>query len=139
MPARIGLHCFPTELWRFDVEPRAWTEVITSGEQPPGREDPTYFWDESRGRLTVFSGRNDRDPSILLNDGYELDLGKRTWSRISPAVVPAPRWRASVAVDAARDLGVMFGGWRDFGGGEAFNDTWIYDLAARAWTPIAAD
>lgn len=54
---------YPTELWRFDVEPRDWTEVATSGEQPAGREDPTYFWDESRGRLTVFSGRNNRGHS----------------------------------------------------------------------------
>jgi hypothetical protein len=30
----------------------------------------------------------------------------------------------------------MFGGWRDFGGSDAFNDTWRYDLEARTWAEI---
>jgi len=38
------------------------------------REDPTYFWDESRDRLTIFSGRNDNDPAVLFEDGHELDV-----------------------------------------------------------------
>ncbi len=129
---------YPTELWRFDVDAQTWSQVATSGEQPRGREDPTYFWDESRGRLTIFSGRNDRDQPFLLEDGYELDLGTQTWSRIDLGTAPPPRWRASVAVDRERDRGLMFGGWRDFGGADAFNDTWGYDLNAREWTRMSS-
>ena len=127
---------YPTELWEFDVDAQTWSQVITGGDSPTGREDPTYFWDESRGRLTIFSGRNDNDPAVLFDDGHELDLGSKAWSRIQAGVLPSPRWRASAAVDSAGDRGYMFGGWRDFGGGSAFNDTWRYDLGARSWLQI---
>lgn len=130
---------YPTELWRFDVDARTWSQIATSGEQPRGREDPTYFWNESRGRLTIFSGRNDRDEAFLLEDGYELDIGTQTWLRIDASTAPSPRWRASVAVDPERDRGLMFGGWRDFGGTEAFNDTWRYELETRSWVEIPSN
>jgi len=126
---------YPTELWRFDVDARTWSEVATTGDVPIGREDPTYFWDESRGRLSIFSGRNDNDPLVLFDDGFELDPVAGEWSRVD-AGLPPPRWRASVAVDPASDRGYMFGGWRDFGGSAAFNDTWHYDLEARTWVQV---
>jgi len=126
---------YPTELWRFDVDARTWSRSATTGDEPIGREDPTYFWDEARSRLTVFSGRNDNDPLVLFDDGYELDPVAGVWARVD-AGTPPPRWRASAAVDPAGDRGYMFGGWRDFGGGDAFNDTWRYDLEARAWAQV---
>ncbi len=127
---------YPTELWQFDVDARAWSQVATTGESPKGREDPTYFWDESRDRLTISSGRNDNDPAVLFDDGYELDVRAKVWSRIEAETLPSSRWRASVAVDSANDQGYMFGGWRDFGGADVFNDTWSYDLDARRWTQV---
>jgi len=127
---------YPTELWRFDVVDRVWSEAVTSGDSPTGREDPIHFWDGERDRLTLFSGRNDNDPKVLFDDQYELDLVASEWARVDADVTPLPRWRASVAVDPAGDRGYMFGGWRDFGGREAFNDTWRYDLENRAWTQV---
>jgi N-acetylneuraminic acid mutarotase len=130
---------YPTELWRFEVEARAWSQVGTSGEQPVGREDPISLWDSSRNRLTIFSGRNDNDPAVLFNDGYELDLVAGVWARVDAGTMPPPRWRASAAVDPADDRGYVFGGWRDFGGSDAFNDTWGYDLENRTWTQVLSD
>jgi N-acetylneuraminic acid mutarotase len=130
---------YPTELWRFDVEARAWSQVATTGEQPVGREDPIYLWDDSRNRLTIFSGRNNNDPSVLFDDGYELDPVAGVWARVDAGTMPPPRWRASATVDPSGDRGYMFGGWRDFGGGDAFNDTWGYDLDARTWAQISTD
>jgi N-acetylneuraminic acid mutarotase len=127
---------YPTELWQFDVDARTWSQAATGGVQPKGREDPTFFWDESRDRLTIFSGRNDNDPTVLFDDGYELDLISKVWSRIDAGTLPSSRWRASAAVDSAGDRGYMFGGWRDFGGADAFNDTWRYDLEARTWAQV---
>lgn len=129
---------YPAELWRFDVDARTWSRVATMGEEPIGREDPTYFWDESRGRLSIFSGRNDNDPAVLFDDGYELDPVAGVWSRVD-AGTPPPRWRASVAVDPAGNHGYMFGGWRGFGGSNAFNDTWRYDLEARSWSQVPSN
>ena len=126
---------YPVELWRFDVDARAWSQVAATGDEPTGREDPIHFWDESRGRLSVFSGRNDDDPLVLFDDGYELDPVAAVWARVDVGT-PPPRWRASAAVDPAGDRVYVFGGWRDFGGGDAFNDTWRYDLEARAWAQV---
>lgn len=75
----------------------------------------------------------------MLDDGYELDIGTQTWLRIDASTAPSPRWRASVAVDPERDRGLMFGGWRDFGGTEAFNDTWRYELETRSWVEIPSN
>lgn len=130
---------YPTELWRFDVDGRTWSEVATSGDEPVGREDPTYFWDESRGRLSIFSGRNDNDPLVLFDDGFEVDPVAGVWARIDTETMPPPRWRASAAVDPTGDRGTMFGGWIDFGGSEAFSDTWGYDLESRTWAPTSND
>lgn len=130
---------YPTELWRFDVVERVWSQVGTVGDTPKGREDPVYFWDEERDRLTLFSGRNDNDPAVLFDDQYELDLVAREWSRVDTEVTPRSRWRASVAVDPDGEQGYMFGGWRDFGGRDAFNDTWAYDLKNRAWTELTVE
>lgn len=128
---------YPTELWRFDVVDRVWSEAATTGDTPTGREDPTYFWDAERDRLTLFSGRNDNDQRVLFDDGYELDLVTGEWAQLATELMPPARWRASVAVDATGDRGYMFGGWRDFGGRDAFNDTWSYDLESRTWTQVS--
>jgi len=127
---------YPTQLWRFDVDQQTWASVETSGDLPLGREDPTWFWDESRGILTIFSGRNDDTPQILFDDGYELDLANAAWISIEVNPKPDPRWRASMVLDPAADRGFMFGGWIDFGGNQAFNDVWNYDPAERAWTQL---
>lgn len=130
---------YPVELWRFGVERRTWSQVATSGDEPIGREDPTYFWDESRGRLSIFSGRNDNDPLVLFDDGFELDPVAGVWGAVRTGTTPPPRWRASVTVDPSGDRGYMFGGWKDFGGSDAFNDTWGYDLQNRTWTQTSSD
>ncbi|MBW2402517.1 MAG: hypothetical protein JRF42_01620 [Deltaproteobacteria bacterium] len=130
---------YPTGLWRFDVDERRWSQVATSGDQPVGREDPTHFWDESRGRLSIFSGRNDNDPLVLFDDGFDLDPVTGVWARVDTETMPPPRWRASAAIDPAGDRGYMFGGWRDFGGSDALNDTWGYDLDTRTWSQLSSD
>lgn len=118
---------------------RIWFQTATSGDEPTGREDPIYFRDDSRNRLTFFSGRNDNAPEILFDDGYELDPVAGTWTRIDAGTQPPPRWRASTAIDPEGDRGYMFGGWRDFGGRDAFNDTWRYELGSRRWAQIVTD
>lgn len=128
---------YPTTLWRFDVAVRDWRPVETSGDPPVGREDPIVFWDGAGQTLTIFSGRNDTRAEVLLDDGYRLDLTDRSWHRLTVAPTPRSRWRASTVVDPATARGLMFGGWLDFGGAEALDDTWSYDVAAEQWRRIA--
>lgn len=129
---------YPTTLWRFDVDQRVWEAVPTAGDVPPGREDPAFFWDDTRQELHIFSGRNDNLAEALLNDEYKLDLATTMWQALSVEGAPPARWRASVAFDPATSMGVMFGGWTDFGGQDAFNDTWMYDAVNSAWSEETA-
>lgn len=124
---------FPTTLWRFDVVPRTWTAADTSGDSPIGREDPAYFWDDASGVLTIFSGRNDLTAELLLEDAYELDVASGEWRRVRFSTSPLARWRASVVFDPEARRGLMFGGWRDFGGRDSLNDTWSYDPMTLTW------
>ncbi|MCP4246673.1 MAG: hypothetical protein GY778_06460 [bacterium] len=128
---------FPTTLWRFDVAAGEWGPIETGGDVPMGREDPIIFWDEAGQALTIFSGRNDSRPEVLLDDGYRLDLTDRSWRRLTVTPVPRSRWRASTVVDPATSSGLMFGGWLDFGGVDALDDTWSYDVTAEQWRRIA--
>ncbi|MHC4066624.1 MAG: Kelch repeat-containing protein [Planctomycetota bacterium] len=129
---------YPTALWRFDVDRQTWATVETGGETPLGREDPTYFWDDDSQVLTIFSGWNETADPVLLDDGYELDLASRQWRRLEADRTPAARWRATVVFDPQARRGLMFGGWRDFGGSDSLDDTWSYDPAAAAWQRIAS-
>ncbi|MFQ5491584.1 MAG: kelch repeat-containing protein [Phycisphaerae bacterium] len=130
---------YPTTLWRFDVGNQQWQSIETAGDTPIGREDPTWFWDDARNTLTIFTGRNDDTRQILLDDGCQLDLDSLTWTAIDASAAPAPRWRASVVFDPVADRGIMFGGWEDFGGSAAFNDTWHYQPNPNTWTRADAD
>jgi hypothetical protein len=76
---------------------------------------------------------------VLFDDGFELDPVTGVWAAVNTETLPPPRWRASATVDPSDDRGYMFGGWRDFGGSDAFNDTWGYDLANRTWTQTSSD
>lgn len=124
---------YPTTLWRFDVDLYTWTAVHTSGDSPIGREDPAYFWDDASGVLTIFSGRNDLTAEVLLEDAYELDAASGEWRRARFSTSPSARWRASIVFDPEAQRGLLFGGWRDFGGRDALNDTWSYDAVSREW------
>lgn len=126
---------FPTTLWRFDVAARMWESVAVSGDVPLGREDPSFFWDDGAQRLTLFSGRNDTMTEPLLSDFYVLDVSTSTWKVMPTDGIPPARWRASAVFDVPTKTGFMFGGWRDFGGQEAFNDTWQYDAESVSWSP----
>lgn len=127
---------YPSTLWRFDVQTRVWEQIETTGDLPRGREDPTYFWDDQQATLYVFTGRNDTTSEVLLDDAYALDVAARQWRPLDTSGAPAPRWRGTVVFDPDSSVGYLFGGWRDFGGLEAFNDTWRYDPATNEWTEV---
>ena len=129
---------YPEMLWRFDVGLSAWESVAASGDKPLGREDPAFFWDDAQQRLILFSGRNDSLAEPLLSDLHVLDLGTATWQVMPTDGIPSARWRASVVFDPVNRTGFMFGGWRDFAGQVAFNDTWQYDAASMVWSPVQA-
>ena len=129
---------YPSTLWRFDVADHTWSQVATTGDTPPGREDPAFFWDDVRGRLRIFFGRNDTLAEPLLEDAYEFNVTDATWEALDTAGAPPPRWRPTVVTVVADGVSVLFGGWTGFGGGAALADTWRYKWASNEWTQVAA-
>ncbi len=55
-------------------------------------------------------------------------LKKKTWLNRQPANAPSNREGGSIAYDSVADRIILFGG------GGAFNDTWIYDVTNNTWT-----
>lgn len=119
------------------MQTRVWEQIETTGDPPRGREDPTYFWDDQHATLFMFSGRNDTTSEVLLDDAYALDVAARHWRPLDTGGAPAPRWRGTVVFDSDASAGYLFGGWRDFGGLEAFNDTWRYDPTTNEWMEVS--
>ena len=124
---------YPQGLWRFDLSRLVWEAEETTGPTPVGREDPSVFWDAERRVLWMFSGRNDDTSDVLLDDAHALDLPTRTWRRLASDALPPARWRASTVFAQASDRGILFGGWRDFGGRDSFRDTWLFDPTTMTW------
>jgi len=126
---------YPADLWKFDPESRDWIAVSTNGDTPTGREDPAYFFNEENSSLYIALGYNNSVDGNLVGDAFILDLNTMVWQRASDPD-PRPRWRPSVAFDPETKTGYMFGGWLDFGGNNALNDTWQFDFNAQVWEQI---
>lgn len=129
------------DLWAFDPERNAWTELGASNAGPGGRSGSTLWIDD--GLLYVFGGIDSFFQTY--NDLWTYDFATQTWVELIPnleATSPPPRHEALSG-------GVACGGQVTLYGGETvtedFNfltlpDTWRYDLTTGAWqelTPAA--
>ena len=73
---------------------------------------------------------------VLLDDAWQVKLPAAAGQQLDVDGKPRARRRASVIFDPVADRGLMIGGWRDFGGIEAFHDTWSYEPATSAWSAL---
>lgn len=107
----------------------------TSGrvyEGAPLRSEPALTYDSRRSRVLVFGGGDWFSGSAVVNELWAWDGLK--WADVSPdgGVRPAPRSRAAIAYDSARDVVVVYGGALDGGFRAASDELWEY--ANGAWT-----
>ncbi len=76
-------------------------------ELPPNRHSQNWSYDEVRGEIVVFGGRQPWPATAELGDTWTYGSA---WVRHSPAQAPPPRAEGAMAFDRARGVTVLFGG-----------------------------
>lgn len=126
-----------SELWAFDPQAMTWTQLhptAAGGASPSARVGHGAIYDAGRDRLLVFGGETSINFSgaDMLGDTWALDFAASAdgaWSKL--AAGPLARRDGALAVDAAGNRAVLFGGARDFM--TYVNDVWVFDLVADTW------
>jgi hypothetical protein len=128
-----GFHStYRQDTWEWDGT--TWTEVTPAGAKPSPRQSPGLAWDRERDRAVLFGGGeyDGRDP---VADTWEWDGGSRTWTERTPATSPEARQGHAMAFHPVRKTVLLFGGST---GSQYLGDTWEWNGATGAWTPLAA-
>jgi len=115
----------------------AWSALAPTGTPPIGRSRHGAVYDPARDRMVLFGGSSLIAP-YHQNDAWSLSLsGPPAWTALTPAGTPPSRRQAlSVALDAARDRMLVFGGLADQPP-ILNNDVWALNLSgATAWDSL---
>jgi len=119
---------YRNDTWAFTLNGTpVWTHLAPASLPPPRREI-SMIWDPMNGRLVLFAGND----GTLRSDVWALQpAGAPTWTPLSPAPGPAPRYGHSSIYDAVGQQMVIFGGLEDPGQG---SDSWALSLSGPpAW------
>jgi hypothetical protein len=125
------------DLWQLslDGEP-AWSQLDTGGEGPSPRADAGVCFDDDRGILVVFGGR-DGLGDLVDGDLHQIDLRQPEpqWSRWEPAgSAPMPRSGLVLCDVPVIDGLVVFGGNDDYGN---LADAYRMSYGSHEWSVIA--
>jgi hypothetical protein len=111
---------------------------------PSPRTDFSFASAPGCGMAVLFGGVVNITTQAVTNDTWLFNFTTLRWINITPAVGPAPRQGAALAVDDRRCEAVLFGGVDltyhsgNSTGNVRWNDTWSLDLSTRRWSPVAA-
>ncbi len=111
--------CPQGDLWAFDPNTNAWTELKPSGEAPGARSNPALVYDSANRRTLLFGGLEAGGDT---NDLWSFDGVAQRWTKLSPqGPAPSPRHSHDIAIDAANRRVFLFGGT---GASGLSNDLW---------------
>lgn len=126
------------DLFAMALDTGRW-EKLHPGTRPEPRTSPGLVWDAARDRMLMFGGYD----SDFRNDLWEYRARPAPeWSPLAThGPVPEPRFAAGVALDAARDRLIVYGGYRidPAGAPVILGDVWALPLsgpAAMTWQPL---
>jgi N-acetylneuraminic acid mutarotase len=120
------------DLWTFNVDDPAWTQVQTEGPSPGARFGHRAVFDPAGGRILVLGGQV---AETFLDDLWAFTSRDNTWSRIAVVGTPPARQGAGVALDT--DSGRLYV-THGVGNQGYLDDTWVLDLASATWEEISA-
>jgi hypothetical protein len=126
---------FRNDVWEFDLDAGAWSQIVPSGTPPEGRMRHTAVYDATRDRMVVFGGSA---TSGVRNDVWVLSLGgSPSWSLVTPSgTAPTPRNGHSAIYDPVRDRMIVFGGIIG-GSPPVTNEVWQLTFSpSPAWSQI---
>ncbi len=127
-----------SDTWSLSLATGAWTQIATTGSQPPVREGHGALYDPVRQRMLVFAGHYEDSTRHFLNDLWQLSLGDTTaWSEIAvDGPLPGARSAFATVYDPLRRRMLVHGGINAQSGVEP-DDLWGLSLdGTPAWTPI---
>jgi hypothetical protein len=104
-----------------------WTWLITV------RLKELHQMDTRLNRRQLVIGAAGLSAAVLASNPLSLSAQGTPWELLAPTTdAPPPRWDHHLAGDADEGVLLLYGG-RD-GNGASLNDTWLYDIAAGAWS-----
>jgi hypothetical protein len=119
------------DTWRFDPDADAWTDVTPVSTSPLERCLHAACFDAAGYRMIMYGGQN----AGALGDVWAFDLALETWTEITPASGPDPRWFSTFEYDAQNHRVTMFAGNRGLLG--LSNEVWLLDLADDQWVSVS--
>jgi acetyl esterase/lipase len=126
----------------FNTTTGAWTPVTITGSAPVPRLGASFGYDPTSGDLVLFGGENmlaATKSGAPLADG-DTWLWNGTWTRLTPAGSPPPRYGATLSDDGGHNTDVLFGGDGATSSCHAscldlLNDTWTLTFnTGTGWT-----
>lgn len=120
-PVSLALAVLSTALC---LSAQTWTQLTPS--PYPGtlaRRTGALASDLTQGRMLMYGGLQS-GPTLTLSDTWSFDGA--TWTQLTPATTPPPRWGHRMVYDTARARIVTFGGRSPTTTATA-NDTWEWD------------
>jgi pimeloyl-ACP methyl ester carboxylesterase len=120
--------------WLYEADTWEWNGtdwvLCSPPTSPPGRVAHSIAYDEARGLVVLFGGKN-RDG--VLGDTWEWDGGE--WHERHPSSVSPARSSHQMVYDSRRNSVVLYGGYDE--AGTFFSDAWEWD--GKQWLPISFD
>lgn len=123
------------DLWIQSRGSGSWDRVFRSGIWPVRRWGTSTIHDPLRDRVLMFGGV---DSLGVGNQLWQFSLSSRTWTQLSPAWSPSPRYLAAAAYDPIGDRMLIFGG-RSPSPNVSFNELWELPLSGPlAWSQVGS-
>ena len=123
--------------WAYDFNTNTWTNVTPEVGPSPCCVNALIFsapggmaYDGESDRIILFGGTR-REPRYLSGETWAYDYNTNTWTNMTPAMGPDPRFGHSMAYDAESDRVIIFGG--EVSGAHTI-ETWAYDYNTNTWT-----
>jgi len=104
---------------------------------PTARSDFGFASDPVHGSAVLFGGLVDPVTNRVSNDTWIFSFGTDNWTNVTPAVSPAPRSDAALAIGDGAAL--LYGGEEPNASGVGqlvYYDTWLLNLTTDLWTRV---
>jgi N-acetylneuraminic acid mutarotase len=112
------------DTWAYDPAANIWTNLKPSGDLPSARDGHSMVYDSSTGKVILFGGSNESDPTF--NDTWAYDPVGNTWTNLNPSgSLPSGRVGHSMVYDPTTGKVILFGGLGEQG---IFDDIWAYGV-----------
>lgn len=126
--------------WIYDCGRNEWIRPELKIEPPPRCNAPIIY-DPATRTMVLFGGYNQ---AAALNDTWVFDCRMNRWQQRRPKIAPPPMFAPAASIVPGNGKVLVCGNdARDLrrnhpSASSAIKETWVYEVAKNAWTPIDA-